>query len=540
MNQTKIHFQKIYMHVRSITTQLKELFFELPRYQQILVVALALVTTFGLTQLISKTKQQEEGETTSRLVVVKSIANLSNTDTAIPLLGTVTSVSEATIRAESSGELTHVYRKLGDYVSAGQIIAEFENSAERAQVQQAEGAYDAAKAARDIVHINNSTTVSSLADSKTNALNTLSNAYNTMDDAVRTKTDSAFSSPRDANVKFLPAVPDDALIHSLEGSRIAIEKMLVARNIKNKTLTTDDDLAAEITIMQKEVSTIKLYLDDMATAYSKALPDSNYSAASLDAARASINGARSAISGTLNSLTGAKTSLTASVSAEAITGTNTKSGSTGAADAQVKQALGAYNGALSRLEKTIIRSPISGTLNSLQIQTGDFVTQFAEVAVVSNNGALEVLSYVTEEDAKRIQVGSDVLVDTKVKGVITRIAPALDPRTKKIEVRIGIKDNNTTLTNGQSVRIVITKNAITQTSTNNNIKIPISALKLTPNGAFVFTVNSSSTLDSIKVQEGALLGDEIQIISGLTGDEEIVTDARGLKAGMKVTVDTNK
>ena len=36
-----------------------------------------------------------------------------------------------------------VYKKLGDYVNAGEVIAEFENSGERAQVLQAEGAYDA-------------------------------------------------------------------------------------------------------------------------------------------------------------------------------------------------------------------------------------------------------------------------------------------------------------------------------------------------------------------------------------------------------------
>jgi RND family efflux transporter MFP subunit len=225
------------------------------------------------------------------------------------------------------------------------------------------------------------------------------------------------------------------------------------------------------------------------------------------------------------------------MNAEAITGTGNGSGSTATADAQVKQAQGAYNAALSRLEKTVIRSPITGTLNSLSIQTGDFVSQFTEVAVVSNNGALEVLSYVTEEDAKRIQVGAEVMIDNKVKGIITRIAPAIDPRTKKIEVRIGIEDSKASLINGQSVRATITKNVKT-TTTNSIIKIPLSSLKLTPNGAFVFTVSTSSTLVPIAVHEGAILGEEIQIISGLTGAEEIVTDARGLKSGMTVTVNT--
>lgn len=537
MNPTKIHFQKIYMSARTITLQSKALFLELPKYQQVLITIITLSVIFGFAHIFSKTKQEETPETSSRLVTVKSVSNLSNTDTAIPLIGTVTSVSEATIRAGSSGELTRVYRKLGDYVSAGQVIAEFENSSERAQVQQAEGVYEAAKAARDITKITSGGAVSSLVDSKTNALNTLSSSYAAMDDAVRTKTDQAFSNPRELNTTFLPTVANDTLVHTLESERVQIEKMLISRNAKNKTLNVDSDLFSEITNMQKEVQIVKNYLDDLASAYSKAIPDSNYSATTLDQTRTTINNARSSLSGTLSSLTGAKTALTASKNAEASAGYSSDTGSLGAAEAQVKQALGAYNGALSRLEKTIVRSPISGTLNSLAIQTGDYVTQFSEVAVVSNNGALEVLSYVTEDDAKRIQVGSDVLIDSKVKGVITSIAPALDPRTKKIEVRIGIKDNSSALTNGQSVRIVITKNISVRSVTTNEIKIPIAALKLTPNGAFVFTVTGSSTLEAIKVQEGAILGEEIQIISGLSGDEVIVTDARGLKAGMKVTVE---
>jgi hypothetical protein len=38
------------------------------------------------------------------------------------------------------------------------------------------------------------------------------------------------------------------------------------------------------------------------------------------------------------------------------------------------------------------------------------------------------------------------------------------------------------------------------------------------------------------VKEGAILGEQIQILEGLTGSEVIVVDARGLKEGMTVTV----
>jgi multidrug efflux system membrane fusion protein len=331
------------------------------------------------------------------------------------------------------------------------------------------------------------------------------------------------------------------LVYSIEAERKAIENMLVARQAKNKALSSETDLVSELNSVQNEVQMVKSYLDDLSSAISKAVPDGTYSQSSLDSAKAVVSVARSTIAGTITSVTASRTSLNASIAASQVAGKTTgdSSGTVTTADANVKSALGTYDAALSRLEKTVIRSPISGTLNSLSIETGDFISGFTQVAVVSNNGALEVVSYVTDDDAKRIQVGNEVMIDNAVKGVITRIASAIDPTTKKIEVRIGITDKSSTLVNGQSVRINITKGKQVITSKSGPITIPLSALKLTPNGAYVFTLSATSSLIALPVKDGAILGDEIQIIGGLNGTETIVTDARGLKEGMTVTVKEN-
>ncbi len=535
------HIEKIITDAKDIRKESWRVYREQPKWYQIIeLTGFVIVVIVALLSLGGDIAQVEETKAT-RVVVVTPVSELANTDSNLPLLGTVTSTSEATIRAESSGKLTRVYKKLGDYVVAGQVIAEFENSGERAAVLQAEGAYDSAKASRDISKINSGTSNSSLAEAKTNALNVISSAYISMDDVIRVKTDTFYGNPRNADARFLLAVPDSSLIYSLEVQRKAIEKMLVARDAKNRTLSTGSDLVGELNIIGNEVQMIKTYLDDLASAYTKAIPDSTYSQATIDGGKTSVGVARSTISGTASSITGSRTSLNASIAALEIAGKTSgdTSGNTASADAMVKQALGAYNAALSRLEKTVVRSPITGTLNSFSIETGDFISAFTEIAVVSNNGALEVLAYVTEDDAKRISAGNEVLIDGTTKGIITRIASAIDPRTKKIEVRVGIKDATTTLINGQSVRITITQSKTKVTSTSGPIKIPLSALKLTPSGAFVFTMSATSSLIALPVKEGAILGEEIQILSGLDGTESIVTDARGLKAGMVVEVKGN-
>lgn len=514
---------------------------EQPLWRQIIGAILVVVAMYLIASLGKETDLAPEEVKAPRTVNVAGVSELANSDTSLPLFGMVTSTSEATIRSESSGKLTKVYKRLGDYVSAGAVIAEFENSGERAAVLQAEGAYDSAKAARDIAKINSGTTDSSLVEAKNNALNSINSAYISMDDVIRVKTDGVYTAPRTENAKFIMLVPDSSLVLSIEAKRKTIETALVTRDTRNRTLSNTSDLIAELNTIQGEVQIIKTYLDDLSTAYSKAIPGSAYSQESIDAGKASVSAARNSIAGSLSSIITSRTSLNASIAAQEVAGKTSgdNSGNTASADANVKQALGAYNAALSRLEKTVIRSPINGTLNSLSIGTGDFISAFTEIGLVSNNGALEVVSYVTEDDAKRVQVGNQVTIDATAKGIVTRVASAIDPKTKKIEVRIGITDKTVALVNGQSVQVVVTKARQVVTTTSGPIKIPLSSLKLTPNGAFVFMVSATSSLVALPVKEGAILGDEIQILSGLDGTETIVTDARGLKADMVVTVKEN-
>lgn len=246
----------------------------LPKKEKIVYsTGIFLVLLFGVYLAVRKPVTTSAEVPTSRKVVVASVASLSNTEQDLPLIGTVTSVSQATIRSESNGKLTYVNKKLGDMVYAGGVIAEFENSGERASLLQAEGVYEQAKASRLIATLNSGQAGASLGDTKAQTLNAISNAYSTMDDAIHAKTDSVYSQPKFDQVKLLLTLPDSNLSNTLTAKRKDIEITLHARELKNQTLTETSDLNEELVIIQNEVQIIKSYLDDLATAYSKALPD---------------------------------------------------------------------------------------------------------------------------------------------------------------------------------------------------------------------------------------------------------------------------
>lgn len=503
------------------------------------VIILIVFVAIGITRLGGTDEVSETAVQGGRAVSLMSVRELSLNTEPLVLSGTVTSRSEAVIRSEASGKLISVRKRLGDYVGAGEIIAEIENGAQRAFVTQAEGAYEAAKAGRDIAGINKGSAGSSLSEAKTAAQNSLFAAYSAMDDVVRAKTDGMWDNPQEREPRFTILVTDEKLLIRLKEERVAIESMLRERDAANRALGSESDLVSKLTSVEIEVRLVKTYLDDLALALSRAFPNGAVTAATIDGWRSVVGGSRTAISATLTQVGGSRNALLGAIAGVNIAEENAGMEGGAASDAQLKSALGNLEAARAQLEKTLIRSPISGTINSLSVDTGDIISPFADIAIVSNNFALEIVAYITERERGEFSVGSKAVVEGGHSAVVTRIAPALDPRTKKIEVRLGLTGTRGGLINGQSVSIDISRTKMNTVAMQETITIPLSALKLSPSGAAVFTVDEGGALRAHVVEIGALSGERIEITAGLTGDMRIVTDARGLKEGMVVTTAGN-
>ena len=107
-------------------------------------------------------------------------------------------------------------------------------------------------------------------------------------------------------------------------------------------------------------------------------------------------------------------------------------------------------------------------------------------------------------------------------------------------MKIGIVGDQSVLTDGETVTVSLTRSsAPASAAVSKNIIIPIAAAKITPQGPVVFTVSASSTLISSPITLGTIFGDQVTVLSGLTPQMEIVTDARGLTDGQTVVVDAH-
>lgn len=510
------------------------------------------VAVFGLAKFLGSGSTTEDVSVQARQVEVKSVAELSSSQPTLSIVGLVSSKSEATVRAEKSGQVVSVNRALGDTVAAGTIVASIENASENAAVLSAQGAVDAAQAAlskisggtRDeqkaILQSSVEVSQSSYISAQSSAVNSLLSSYATVDAAVRGTADLMFSNPESFNPQFNVQNPDSQLTITINNSRVAMGPILTREAALSKTINTGSDLMAELDAEEADLRAVRTFFDQIIRALNAGVPSQSVSASTIATYQASAIAARTSITGALSSVAAAKQGLSTAKQGITVAQKNLEQGVTGGqkedvagAQAGLKQAQGALAAARANLEKTYIRAPISGTINSFSLKRGDFVGMQAPVLTVANNGALEIVSYVTENDARDVAVGSKVTIEDGGSGVVTRVAPALDPITKKIEVRIGVSGGGT-LINGQSVTVDIARANARIDSKITKVSVPIAAIKIGADETVVFTVDENSKLVAHPVTVGSLLGDRVVIQDGVTADMKIVTDARGLRAGQTV------
>lgn len=481
----------------------------LPLWQQIVIaVIVAALLIAGITLLSGKKAEDKAAE--GRFVTLATVGELSGSGGSVDLIGTVRSVTEANILAKNGGTVTSVNTRVGGTVAAGTVIASLENAAERAAVLQAEGAYDAAVAARS---------GQSVGDTEETARDAYRSAFTSLDTILENDVDTFFGSPTPVGPDLLlyPSA-DTAARLSRERSRIdglmtAYESGLATANARTPQALLDE---AESTTRQ--VQTFVNQLADAANQReSRVTPAQTVALAS----------ARSGVNGVIASLTSARSGLrSGTVSA------------TASADASVKQALGSLRAAQARLENTVVRAPIGGTVNFLPIRVGDYVTPMQHVATVAQNGALEIVAYVSEDNRDLLVAGGRVVVDGEYEGVVTSVAPALDPTTKQIEVRVAVTGASE-LVNGQSVHIALPDLApekATEVAEQGPVLLPLASVKLRAGDRIVFSLDEDSRLVAHTVTVGEVRGDRIEITSEIPADLRIVADARGLAEGEKVQV----
>jgi multidrug efflux system membrane fusion protein len=228
-----------------------------------------------------------------------------------------------------------------------------------------------------------------------------------------------------------------------------------------------------------------------------------------------------------------------------------------AAIATAKQAAGtvktdqaSLDQAKINLQYTKITSPVAGRVGLRQVDIGNLVEsgQTNGVIVVTEVQPISVLFAIPEDNIDQImsQVsgGQTLRVDaydrsqTKklATGTLSTVDNQIDTTTGTVKLRADFDNKDGALFPQQFVNVQLLVNTL-----HNQTIVPSAAIQRGSSGAFVFVLNSDSTVSMRAVTLGAAQGDNQAIAKGLKVGETVVTGgADRLKDGADVAVPSTK
>lgn len=196
---------------------------------------------------------------------------------------------------------------------------------------------------------------------------------------------------------------------------------------------------------------------------------------------------------------------------------------------------GQLNLALARASDLYINSPIDGIITKKSVEVGEEVSPGKVVAEISQLNLMKIIINLPSEEAYKVKVGNEVIIEDKLQGFVSQINPAADSLSKKVEIEIAFDNKKSELIAETFVNIKIPIES--QVKSNNGFfLIPLKAVTLTQNENYVYLAKDGiATKQDITV--GDIQNDLIEITDGLNLDDKVIIDgSKNLNNGDKIEI----
>ncbi|MDA8155528.1 MAG: efflux RND transporter periplasmic adaptor subunit [Actinomycetota bacterium] len=219
-----------------------------------------------------------------------------------------------------------------------------------------------------------------------------------------------------------------------------------------------------------------------------------------------------------------------------------------AADLKSKLAQAAQQKAI--VAQKTIRAPFAGQLGISTINPGQYINPGNAVVTLQMLNPLYADFNLPQQQFSAIRKGQSVVAESdayprlKFTGTITSINPKVDPASRNVLVEATLRNPGHKLLPGMYVTVDINTGLPKR-----YITIPQTAVTYNPYGDTVFVITKSGkapggkpllTVNQAFVATGPTRGDQVAILSGLTGGETVVTSGQmKLKNGMQVVINNS-
>ena len=196
------------------------------------------------------------------------------------------------------------------------------------------------------------------------------------------------------------------------------------------------------------------------------------------------------------------------------------------------------------IAKKTIRAPFRARVGIADVHPGQYLNEGTQLTTLQGvDGGAHVDFAVPQQVAAGLRAGEAVQVltsadSTAVAARIVAVDARVDPTTRTTIVRATIVSGAPAP--GSSVRVLVPAGPMV-----NAIVIPVSALRRGPSGDHVFVIATDASgktrAHERQVRSGAMLGDEIVILDGLTAGEQVAASGSfKLRESVQVAVGSPK
>jgi membrane fusion protein (multidrug efflux system) len=204
--------------------------------------------------------------------------------------------------------------------------------------------------------------------------------------------------------------------------------------------------------------------------------------------------------------------------------------------AQVQQMEVALQQAETNLTYSYIRAPFAGYVAERNLDPGAYVTGSTASTSTMSRGILSLhdietvrtLIEVVEKDIPLVKIGQPAEVraeaypDRVFTGRVTRTVQAVNRNTRTMTVEVDLPNKDRFLKGGMFARVAILVGVH-----RNAVQIPIDSVTRLEDNQYVYVVRDGKAYQ-VPVELGGRAENRVEIVKGLTGDEQVIVSGKDL------------
>ena len=192
--------------------------------------------------------------------------------------------------------------------------------------------------------------------------------------------------------------------------------------------------------------------------------------------------------------------------------------------------------ARSRLSKTTIVAPFSGTLGARRVSPGAFIRSGQAITDLAKLDELRVNFSAPERYLGQLRKGAEVNISTTaypgyvLRGRIDVVDPVLDPGTRSARIVARVRNPGGRFRPGMSANV-----SAVLSQRQHALTVPSEAIFAEGDQSFVYVVKSDSSVTRVALTLGTRLPDAVEIVKGVSPGQTVVrTGHQKLFEGAKV------